>query len=262
MHPAELGRKNQLAAIERMKTEKKRHEIAELYVGGMTQRKIAEKVGLSLSAVGKHLAEIRRKWEQDVKEWMTTAKAEQLMKIDRLEEEAWDAWRRSREDAVTRTVETEKHRHEPFQPDEDEEGIQEILPARLKTQKKKEVTQARGQVGDAKFLEVIQWCVEQRCKILGLTKTGTTINAPVQINWAGLLEAQQRPQESLNDRIRQMALAPPGFSGKEPVYAREVIDAVPASDRRGREVGDGGGGEEGASAEEADGGGGSFSEGG
>jgi len=75
------------------------------------------------------------------------AKAKEIAKIDRLEREYWNAWLRSLKDAemiMEKAVET----------------ASEI---------RKEATQtARGQSGDPRFLQGIQWCIDKRCKIIGI----------------------------------------------------------------------------------------------
>ena len=72
------------------------------------------------------------------------AKTESLLKLSKIEAEAWQAWQRSQQPEQTDTVEGP------------EAGVTKV----------KRTT--RGQAGNAKFLAEIRACVEMRAKILGL----------------------------------------------------------------------------------------------
>ena len=94
-------------------------------------------------------------------EWITTyldnydqSKSKELAKIDKLEQEYWQAWARSRRQKkkVLRTKSSMKGT-------ENYEGTQDS------DSRKEEMERTPG---DKKFLEGIQWCIDQRCKILGL----------------------------------------------------------------------------------------------
>jgi len=72
------------------------------------------------------------------------AKARELAKVDRLEREYWTAWGRSCKDAETLR----------------QEGSGE-KPSRV-------VKIKRPRNGDPAFLRGVQWCIERRCKIIGV----------------------------------------------------------------------------------------------
>ena len=68
---------------------------AKLYCEGLTQAKIADRLGLAPQTVSKDLQEIRSRWLQAMLQSFSEMKARELAKIDNLEREYWDAWRHS-----------------------------------------------------------------------------------------------------------------------------------------------------------------------
>ena len=127
-----------------------RRRIADLYLAGWTQTAIAEEVELSQATVCRDLKVLHQDWLDSSLVDYNESRAKELAKIDRLEREYWRAWERSCEDAETVT-EKGKGRQDKPQPSEFEKTIQR-----------------KGQAGDPRFLTGVQWCVEQRCKILGV----------------------------------------------------------------------------------------------
>ena len=125
-----------------------RRRIANLYLQGWLQTDIADELDLNQSTISRDLKALHGVWLQSALVDFDEAKANELAKIDRLEREYWDAWGRSRLDAETETVK--------------EEGSS-IVPERTE-----KIVQVKGQTGDASFLKGVQWCIEQRCKILGV----------------------------------------------------------------------------------------------
>jgi hypothetical protein len=131
-----------------------RRRIADLYLKGWLQADIATETGVDQSTVSRDLKTLQDEWLAAARADFDAAKAQELAKVDRLEREYWDAWGRSCKIAETETTESA----------DDGSGA----PARIKAQIRKE-----GQVGDPRFLTGVQWCIERRCKILG-------IDAPVR----------------------------------------------------------------------------------
>lgn len=124
-----------------------RRRVAELYLKGWLQADIAKELGRSQSTVGRDLVELRKQWLKSSLVDTDKAKAKELARIDNLEREAWDAWLRSQEDAETVT--------------------QRVYERNKKTVKEATKT-SKGQTGDPRYLDRVSWCVQQRCKILGL----------------------------------------------------------------------------------------------
>jgi len=118
-------------------------EIKDAYLRGDTQMSIAERLGLSQAQISRDLATIQRRWRESALVDINEAKQRELERIDVLEREYWQAWENSKGEQSRSTA-------------------------------SKAGDVARAQVvkyesaGDPRFLAGVQWCVEQRCKILGL----------------------------------------------------------------------------------------------
>lgn len=132
--------------------ERDRAETARLYLMGLPQYKIAEQIGVTQQQICYDLKRIRENWLKSALVDFNEVKGRELDRIDLLEKEAWDAWRRSQLNAetVTQTVRGARA---------NEEGNPKVVEETFKTV---------GQVGDPRFLDKVQWCIEQRCKIFGL----------------------------------------------------------------------------------------------
>lgn len=111
-----------------------RLRMSDLYLQGQLQADIASELGLSEATVSRDLKVLHKEWLAGSQVGFSKARARELAKIDRLEREYWEAWKRSR---------------------------------------------TGGQAGDPRFLTGIQWCIERRCKIMGIdapTKMDLRIN--------------------------------------------------------------------------------------
>ena len=127
----------QLAQLQR------REKAAELYIQGHTQAAIAKQLGCTQTCVSKDLQKIREKWQQSSVRNFDLARAEQLLKLDRVEMEAWLAWERSKQPSSTATISESENKKQS-----------------RRTVKQKE--------GDPRWLQIVQNCITQRRAILGL----------------------------------------------------------------------------------------------
>ena len=118
--------------------------MADLYLQGWLQADIADEIGIDQSTVSRDLKALQGEWLASALMDFNEAKAQELAKIDRLEREYWRGWERSCEDAEQTT----------------QEGTPDSVDKVKKTKK--------GQAGDPRFLQGVQWCIERRCKILGV----------------------------------------------------------------------------------------------
>jgi hypothetical protein len=124
-----------------------RRRVADLYLKGWIQADIAEEVGLNQGTVSRDLKALHKEWLASALVDIDEAKSRELAKIDKLEREYWQAWERSQEDAETVTKKAT------------ETGGVERKEGAIVT---------KGQAGDPRFLAGVQWCIERRCKILGI----------------------------------------------------------------------------------------------
>lgn len=139
--------------------DKDRATITELYLQGRTQVSIAELLGVTQQQVSLDLKVIRCAWVKEAVRNFDELKARELSKIDNLELEYWSAWKRSQEDAEVETEKAIGNKEEP---------------TRVEKSRRKE-----GRAGDPRFLQGVQWCIEQRCKILGLNAPAKTQNLDI-----------------------------------------------------------------------------------
>ena len=137
-----------------------RRRISDLYLQGWLQADIATEIGISAPTVSRDLKALQGDWLQSALLDFNEAKAQQLAKIDRLEREYWEAWERSKQGQKRTTV---KGRGESG---EEKPSHQE-----------KSVTLDEG-TGDPRFLQGVQWCIDRRCKVLG-------VDAPQKLEHTG-----------------------------------------------------------------------------
>lgn len=177
---------------------------AQLWLGGKSQQEIADTISinrpydLSRQTISNDLKEIKSRWEQLYLTDYNEHLMKELARIDRLEETYWDSWERSllpKEEKYTENIQDKSS---------GKTGVTVPAYSRLKATRK-EITST----GDTRYLDGIQWCVEQRCKILGLYKPKT-----VNVNWRK--EAQQagidpdKAVDELTEQFVRAALAGPG----------------------------------------------------
>lgn len=147
--------------------------IVRLYLEGNNQERIRELARVetgghtfSRAVVGQYVAEAIAEWQISKAQFIDHQKSIELAKINNLENEYWEAWRRSCKDQ--KTISQEKT---PSKKPQGEEAKRQAFSISKVTASKRKTT------GDAKFLEGVQWCVEMRCKILGI-ETGPAIPPP------------------------------------------------------------------------------------
>jgi len=127
-----------------------RRREADMYLQGRLQVDIAKELGINVSTVCRDLKTIQREWLKSTLMDFDAAKSKELAEIDLLEREYWQAWTRSCE--IAQSAKTTKR---PI----GEDG--EIATVNIERTSK-------AQVGDPRFLQGVQWCIERRCKIIGI----------------------------------------------------------------------------------------------
>lgn len=156
--------------------------VSEYFLKGYSARAITrvmkEKIGRSLDrqTITKYVKQNLQEWAEQNMANITEAKAQQLMKIDKLESTYWEAWDESKEENRENTVETESF------PSQAEEG-------EMKVQKQRDKVRTQKTHGDASLLKGIEWCIEMRCKIMGIgsdkidiTTQGNPLNKNIDLS--------------------------------------------------------------------------------
>jgi hypothetical protein len=161
----------------KVQRDRDRAEIARLYLTGALQIDIGARLGLSQQQISYDLKAIRKEWLQSSLRDFDEARSQELAKIDHLETTYWDAWRRSVE---KREIETSK------------------MVETAGGQRMEAATRTELQAGDPRFLAGVQWCIDRRCKLLGL-------DAPDRIEHAGQISLIDVLQDLRQDNDGPMA---------------------------------------------------------
>jgi hypothetical protein len=125
-------------------------ETAALYLRGLSQMEIAQRLNLSRQQISYDLKVLQRRWQKSALADFHAKKAADLAKVDELERTYWQAWERS---CQTREVTTQE---------KIQEGEGQAEDARLKAGVRKEQRD-----GNPEFLRGVERCIEMRCKITG-----------------------------------------------------------------------------------------------
>jgi transcriptional regulator with XRE-family HTH domain len=125
----------------------RQQQVADLYLAGKTQQQIAEAVGVNQATISRDLTALQELWQGVAARAIDAAKGEELAKIDRLEREYWLAWEESR---GKRTITSKK------------------MSEASGTKRAEASTREEDMLGDPRFLAGVQWCIDRRCKILGV----------------------------------------------------------------------------------------------
>jgi hypothetical protein len=136
------------STAEELAIESRRSQVAELFLRGIKrQSALAERLGVNRSTVSRDLKALNDRWKEAGVRDLDAAKGQELERIDLVEREAWEAWEKSKRGRETTTTEQTTG------------GDGERTKAAVRKEEEH---------GDPRYLAGVQWCVEQRCKLLGL----------------------------------------------------------------------------------------------
>ena len=166
-------------------------EIARLLLEGNTLKEISIKMQkaraykISFKSVEKQMLQMRKEWILSAAVNMKEVQARELAKIDNLERTFWEAWYESWNEV-----------RKEFQ--ELVEGWREKKVARVEKE---------TMLGKVEYLQGVEWCITQRCKIFGLeAPTRTEIDWRVEAKKAGIEDEQAAKQfeDMVNDFARKL----------------------------------------------------------
>ncbi len=138
----------------------RRAKVAELYLRGETQEAIADKLNVGQATISRDIATIHDQWVKNSTVTINEAKAKELARIDNLEIVYWNQYQASLQ-PNRRTM----TRGFKMKPTDDPSNLHSTVT----------ITERNG---DPRYLDGIKWCVEQRCKILGLYHSSR-----IEISW-------------------------------------------------------------------------------
>lgn len=133
--------------------------LTDFIVRGMTLEQMADKLAevrgyrLHFTTINREVRLITDEYKKRNDDLLDRHRQRQLMRLDAQEQEAWRAWEKSKEDAVTRQGERISG----------QAGQNGAAAAREKS-----LVKQSGRVGNAEFLRVMLSIAERRCKLLGL----------------------------------------------------------------------------------------------
>jgi len=157
--------------------EKDLEEIAHRYLMlHEPQAVIAAALNVSQMTISKDLKTLIGRWQDSALMDVDAAKSEELARINRLELEYWNAWEASKRDKESTVAE-------------------KTTGTDTRT---KAVKRAEGQVGNPSFLAGVQWCIDRRCKLLGL-------DAPTKIAPTDPSGTKEYDNITDDDRIARLA---------------------------------------------------------
>lgn len=171
-------------------------DIARLYLEGHTFLHISEWISnnrhytLTAAQIGVDVKLIRERWQERYISDYNVVKAQELARIDRLEQACWEEWERSKGESVKqevlKTTDTWSGDGEPNR------GSRAYSRERVRR-----IAQER--TGDMNYMKGIQWCIEKRISIFGLDAPKT-----VNVNWRQEAEkAGVNPEEVISGLQRE-----------------------------------------------------------
>lgn len=155
--------------------------IADMYCRGYNFAQIAKEIGVTIPQISYDLKEIKERWKQRTTMDLDAKKSEELARLDAIEMEAWEAFRRSQEEFTAQTVRAAEGKGK----------------AGAKTKEVSKHTESR--YGDARFLDTALRCVAKRCELLGLN---APVRSDVNLSADGIIDDEKLYR--LNEHIVKM----------------------------------------------------------
>ena len=175
------------SSAEELAIESRRCQVADLFLRGVKrQTELGQRIGVNRSTISRDLRVLNDRWKESGVRDLDAAKGQELDRLDQLEREAWQAWEKS------------KGAHETTTTEQTSTGAGERVKAAIRKDE---------QCGDPRYLAVLQWCIEQRCKLLGLNaphKIAPTTpdgREPYRLTIEDFTQARQRTEEWRRERF-------------------------------------------------------------
>lgn len=153
-----------------------------LWVRGLSLKEIAAEISkdrpysVGYSTIDRDIKIERAAWRSETLGAIDELIACELIRVNQIEREAWDAWERSKKDSERSVTERKT-------------GESETMRAQMVRE---------GQCGDPRYLTQVQWCIDKRCKLLGL-------DAPQRSQIEVTMPYQAISDEQLDQMIKALA---------------------------------------------------------
>lgn len=166
-------------------------QVADWYCKGITQAVIGQRLGLTQQQISYDIKKLIARWQAASKALLDELKAAEIGKINHLERVAWECFEDSREPKLIEIERiTDAARRAQGKGGRGKPSAVKLIPTFLETRTE------RGP-GDPQWLRLVQWCIDTRCKILG-------IYAPTKV--APVMPDGDEPYEPISDTARGAAL--------------------------------------------------------
>ena len=181
----------------RLNREQRKNLVLDYYLKGWSLSEISKELKVVRSTISKDINAIREEWRCSRADSFHSEQLHELAKIDAIEREVWAQWESSKAEEVTTRAETEVLVTE-------ENGRQLRKPGAERVIR---VTKIRN--ADPRYMDTIRWCVEMRCKILGLlapTKMAASVSVEstpptVQIDWTTFTDEELEALDAVRNRL-------------------------------------------------------------
>ena len=154
----------------RLTRERRKNLVLEYYLRGWTFSQITKELKVSRSTVSKDINSIRDEWRATRADAIGKELLHELARIDAIERETWTQWESSKVEEVTTRAETE------VIITTDSSGRQVRTPGSEKVVRSTKLRNA-----DPRYMDSIRWCIEQRCKLLGLVQNAAAISGKLAL---------------------------------------------------------------------------------
>lgn len=172
--------------------------ISRLYLRGWSFHQIAAElmkqyrddpaINVSAATVAREMVTIRQLWRKSAADDYLEAKGKELARIDALEAAAWEAWQASVEKGTL------------------SEQVYQKFDERDTPRSTNRVVTRTAASGDPRHLDTIKWCIDQRCKILGLLAPTKTQHAIAIADLTQIREQRQLARQLVEDQsLAQLA---------------------------------------------------------
>lgn len=170
---------------EEMSTEERRLIIAELHRKGYSAWEISCRIGITPQGVAKHLKAIKEMYRRATLEQRQALVNEKLDQYADIRKEAWEAWEKSKEDAVRETV----------------EEIETELGGRTRT-----VVTREGRLPGNEYLRTIHHALEAERDLQGIDAP-KKVNVDQTINWDVFADPSKVLETPVVDEVELEILA-------------------------------------------------------
>lgn len=202
--------------------------VAKLFFAGVPQYEIAKQCGVSSTTITKDLQLLDERWKKSQLVNLDSARARELERVNWIERVVTEQWERSLT-VRPRVVKVERALREPKVDEGEFKKQSKKVPKDLKPIltiiKQMVEVKSGGGLGDTRFLQIKQWCVEQRCRILGLTAppqmnqtNNTVINSGPR--WDELFSAPP-PPDPVAEKLAAVEALPPAIPDAEIINEKE-----------------------------------------